>query len=342
MSEVTPIRIPRENIADDTVIIVKWLKNNGDYIKLNEDLLEIETSKAIITIEADKEGYLEILRPAGEIIEVGEKIAIIHPMPFNTKAQNEHSAYDGTHMNERSPQPEQPLRGLLFSRKALLLMEQNGIDHAVFEGRFFIREKDVHDYLATRNQAQTVPHDVFVPTSPSQYQVKSFFSEIFHASKNRNKNLFLFFLNYIFRNYLLNLLTPLAPVGLIIFMHKLRGVKIGKGCFIDPSAQLETAYPENIIIGDDVRITAHCVVMTHIKASNYLQDTGLVPVMNRPVIFEDHCFIGVNSVIMPGVRIGRASVVNSGSVVISNVPPYCIVAGNPAKVVKRFPQPTTQ
>lgn len=59
----------------------------------------------------------------------------------------------------------------------------------------------------------------------------------------------------------------------------------------------------------------------------------------QPVVIEDHCFIGVNSVIMPGVTVGKAAVVASGAVVVTSVPPYTMVAGNPAKVVKTFRKP---
>jgi acetyltransferase-like isoleucine patch superfamily enzyme len=134
-------------------------------------------------------------------------------------------------------------------------------------------------------------------------------------------------------------MVRVAPRGVILTLHKWRGVKMGQDVFIDPTAIIETAFPENITIGNDVRITAGCVIMSHIKAPHYLRETGLVPVVLKPVVLEDHCFIGVNSVVMPGVTIGKASVVASGSVVVTNVPPYSMVQGNPAKVIKQFPRP---
>jgi len=79
--------------------------------------------------------------------------------------------------------------------------------------------------------------------------------------------------------------------------------------------------------------------MTHIKAPHRLRDLGYVPVVVEPVRLESHSFIGVNSVVMPGVTVGEGAVVASGAVVLADVPPYCMVAGNPAKVVKRFPPP---
>jgi len=145
--------------------------------------------------------------------------------------------------------------------------------------------------------------------------------------------------NYVWRNWLLGNLVKVAPRGVINVLHRWRGVTMGDDCFIDPGAILETAYPENITMGNDVRVTAGCIVMTHIKGPHYLRNTGLVPAVLAPVVLKDHCFIGVNSVIMPGVSVGVASVVASGAVVVSNLHDYTMVAANPAKIAKRFPKP---
>ncbi|MCH7889798.1 MAG: hypothetical protein IIA00_11065 [Proteobacteria bacterium] len=159
------------------------------------------------------------------------------------------------------------------------------------------------------------------------------------SAQERGAGIFSVIINYLWRTWLLGNLVQWAPRGIILPLHRLRGVKMGKGCFIDPSAIVETAYPENITLGDDVRITARVVIMTHIKAPHYLRNTGIMPAVVKPVVLKDQCFIGVNSVIMPGVTVGKAAVVASGSVVVSNVSPYTMVAGNPAKLVKRFPNP---
>ncbi|MBL6939873.1 MAG: acyltransferase [Alphaproteobacteria bacterium] len=54
----------------------------------------------------------------------------------------------------------------------------------------------------------------------------------------------------------------------------------------------------------------------------------------KPVQIDDDSWIGANSTVLCGVHIGRAAIIGAGSVVTSNVPPYSIVAGNPAKVVR--------
>lgn len=57
-------------------------------------------------------------------------------------------------------------------------------------------------------------------------------------------------------------------------------------------------------------------------------------------VVEDYARIGANSTILPGVRIGRNSLVGAGSVVVKDVPPDSVVAGNPAKVIKKIDELT--
>ena len=59
-------------------------------------------------------------------------------------------------------------------------------------------------------------------------------------------------------------------------------------------------------------------------------------VSTNQVIIEDDVWIGANSVILPGVVIGRHSVVAAGSIVTRSVPDHSVCAGNPAKVIKQY------
>lgn len=60
-------------------------------------------------------------------------------------------------------------------------------------------------------------------------------------------------------------------------------------------------------------------------------------VKSAEVYIDDYAWIGGNSIILKGVRIGRAAVIGAGSVVTSDVPPYTIYAGNPAKFIRKLP-----
>lgn len=57
---------------------------------------------------------------------------------------------------------------------------------------------------------------------------------------------------------------------------------------------------------------------------------------SSPIVIEDNVWIGEYAAVLKGVRIGRGSIVASHSVVTKEVPPYSIVAGNPARVVKQL------
>ena len=61
-----------------------------------------------------------------------------------------------------------------------------------------------------------------------------------------------------------------------------------------------------------------------------------------PVIIEDDCWLGFETEILSGVHIGKHSIVAARAVVTKNVPPYSIVAGNPARVIKQYNFETKQ
>ncbi|GHA56824.1 acetyltransferase [Pontibacter akesuensis] len=66
-----------------------------------------------------------------------------------------------------------------------------------------------------------------------------------------------------------------------------------------------------------------------------------VPIKKQPcttaeIRIEDDCWIGANVVVTAGVSIGKHSIVAAGSVVTKNVPPYTIVGGNPARILKQY------
>ena len=127
------------------------------------------------------------------------------------------------------------------------------------------------------------------------------------------------------------------PPALIALLHKLRGVKIAsvRSVFISFNVCLDNVFPELITIGRDVWLCRNVVVLAHFNPSEH-QRAWLGDVQTGEVVIEDGVFIGVNAVILPGVHIGKAAVVGAGAVVTHDVPPAAIVAGNPARVIRRM------
>ena len=56
----------------------------------------------------------------------------------------------------------------------------------------------------------------------------------------------------------------------------------------------------------------------------------------RPIVIEDRVWIGINSTVLPGVRIGYGAIIGAQSVVTRDVPPMTIAAGNPARIIRKI------
>lgn len=109
-----------------------------------------------------------------------------------------------------------------------------------------------------------------------------------------------------------------------------KGVRIGENTLIYPDVNLGRDGKDPIIIGNDCVLTG-CTILGHDASTN--KALGLERSMIQPVIIEDDCFIGFQSIILMGVTVGKGAIVGAGAVVTRDVPPGSIVAGNPAKVI---------
>lgn len=93
------------------------------------------------------------------------------------------------------------------------------------------------------------------------------------------------------------------------------------------------ACANSITIGDGVAIARNVMIYDSDHHALLASDgTRLNP--SAPIIIRDHVWIGVSAVILKGVTIGEGAVVAAGAVVTRDVPPHCMVAGNPAVVKK--------
>ena len=125
--------------------------------------------------------------------------------------------------------------------------------------------------------------------------------------------------------------------GITISMQKTRGVKIGNNCHISPYVQLDWLYPSQISIGDNVAIGSNTMIFAHINIGvNEFLKTKKYPRQVIPVNIKSGAWINPGCIITAGITIGENSIVSVGSVVVSDVPDYCIVAGNPARVIKKI------
>ena len=90
-------------------------------------------------------------------------------------------------------------------------------------------------------------------------------------------------------------------------------------------------------VGNDVRLAQNIVLSglnhNYAKINNPIHEQG---VSTKPIVIEDESWIGANAVVLPGVTLGKHSIVAAGSVVTKDIPNYSIAAGNPARVLKQY------
>lgn len=94
----------------------------------------------------------------------------------------------------------------------------------------------------------------------------------------------------------------------------------------------------NAVIGNHVFIASKSNIGHGTKIGDYVLMSALVAIPGN-VTVEEGCWIGLNSSIRDGVTIGQWSLVGMGSTVIHDVPPYHVVAGNPARTIRKLNPP---
>jgi acetyltransferase-like isoleucine patch superfamily enzyme len=100
-------------------------------------------------------------------------------------------------------------------------------------------------------------------------------------------------------------------------IHAYKKISIGKNCLIAANTQIFDGSGHDLSF-DDV--------------DNRIHTTGGY----KEVTIEDSVWLGANVIVMPGVKIGRGSVIAAGSVVVQDIPAMCIAGGNPAKIIKNY------
>lgn len=116
-----------------------------------------------------------------------------------------------------------------------------------------------------------------------------------------------------------------------------KGLSIGKGTFINDncyiSMKAQESYisskcmigPNTVIIDHNHKVPLNCESMYELRSHSII----------KAVIIQEDCWIGANVTILPGVTLGRGSIVAAGSVVTKNVEEFSIYGGNPANVLGR-------
>jgi len=119
-----------------------------------------------------------------------------------------------------------------------------------------------------------------------------------------------------------------------LYLRK-QGAQIGQRCQIITDVKNFGSEPYLIRIGDDVTVTSGVVFITHDASTRLFRRR--YPDMNRygnlfgPVSIGDNCFIGVNTILLPGTVIGANSIIGAGALVKGVFPAESVLVGVPAR-----------
>jgi acetyltransferase-like isoleucine patch superfamily enzyme len=103
------------------------------------------------------------------------------------------------------------------------------------------------------------------------------------------------------------------------------GMHIHRTARISASARLDKTNPRGVYIGKHTYVTFGAVILAHDMCTNKVRDTRV----------GDNVFVGANSMILAGVTVANDAIIGAGSIVTSDVPSNVIVAGNPARIIRR-------
>lgn len=113
------------------------------------------------------------------------------------------------------------------------------------------------------------------------------------------------------------------------------GFKVGEECFIGDETLIDLY--DKVTLGNRVTISPRTTILTHTNVG--YRDHPLqkyFPKSSKPVVIKRGSFIGAGSIILPGVTIGEKSFIAAGSVVVKNVISSSLVAGVPAKFIRKI------
>lgn len=118
------------------------------------------------------------------------------------------------------------------------------------------------------------------------------------------------------------------------YLYRIKGFKnIENGVILESRLNLDKVYPEGIHILKGTLIASGVTILCHEHIKRNPSNSFLPWTTNTYI--GKNCFIGINAMILPGVRIGDSVIIGASSVVTKNIPSNSIAVGNPAKILTK-------
>ena len=140
----------------------------------------------------------------------------------------------------------------------------------------------------------------------------------------------------IYHAILMRIAKTILSYKIRIRIYRHLGMSIGKDTYVGPGLELIDQTLSNLVVlGDRVTISPQVTLVVSAGPNNS-RLRKVYPRKFGKIVIEDDAWVGTGAIILPGVTIGKMSVVGAGAVVIEDVPPYTVVAGVPARAIKKL------
>ncbi|MDG1849889.1 MAG: acyltransferase [Flavobacteriales bacterium] len=132
------------------------------------------------------------------------------------------------------------------------------------------------------------------------------------------------------KNFKIRLLVATILRKIRVFKYRIKGYDIPYSAIIEGSVLLDKLHPTGIHVGENTLVAGGVTILSHDHCKRVDN--------NQPFLIDTfigkNCFVAVGAIILPGVKIGDEVIVGAGAVVTKDVPSNCVVAGNPAKIIR--------
>ena len=359
------VNLSQIGVNEDSGILQKWLVEEGQFISVGTIICEFETTKTIIEIEADNDGFILPIVTESTEVKVGDTIAVIVADKKNIKAAKL------KYSKSRDAGKEESNEKYKITKKAKELIEKHKIDlNSISHKKGIIRTEDILSKIK-ESKGSSTHYELSIDSESkpliiygagkgaitlfeaidikSIYNVVCFVDDnkshenfllelpVFHSSELnnlKNKGIKFIACEIINGKTRLKIKETVEELGyeLVNVIHPMayisKSVKIGKGNYIKSAAVIET----NTTIGDCCIIDNGAVIAHDNRIGN---GCHIAPgaSLGSSISIGDFTVIGIGACISTNVKIGKNCIISVGSSVTKDVPNNSIVEGVPGKVI---------
>lgn len=366
-------KLPIEDVNDQEAVIVSIDFSNGDKVSSGDIIYSFETTKAVIEVDSEDEGYIFYLVNLSDEVKVGSGVCLISDnKDFDIK----------TYISESNEQVSSA--GFKLTKKAEAYIKDNNIDISDFDLSGIVKLDSILKLLDTGNQAtevettpiitfldenndliKTLKNDETIKDLPSDKKIDLYRKAGHSIGENVHIGLGSLIISNkieIKNNVHIGNDTIVEVPEVFIDEHTRIGsncdivaskIEIGPYNRIIDNARVDLSggrhHDSNLITGRGCLLSSYVNVCRQVKLGENvaLSPDSIIfthsywqsvldgyPASYGPVNFENDSWLGAGSYVLPNVSVGEGSVIMSSSVVVNNVKAFNMVGGTPATVIK--------